>query len=71
MVLAAAGVEHAAGADDDGGAFEPIECLAFLDLTDVGQVIEAERVIVGQHIGLQLGVVAFGVGPEDAGGVHG
>ena len=50
VVLAAAGVHHTRGGDDDGRPLKKVEGFGLVDVLDVREIVEAEGVVVRQHI---------------------
>ena len=52
------------------GRAELVDCLRGLDVADVGQSVEAERVLIRLDQGASFVVVAFGMVAEDARGIR-
>ena len=71
MVLHTSRFHHAGGRDDDAGTVVGVEPLRIIDVADVVQVLESERVGVGLDVFLQLLGEAVAVEAEDVGGGDG
>ena len=71
VVEDAAGLGHAGGGDDDGGAFEGVEGFGFVDAADEAEAVEAEWVVAHEDGVADVLAEVFEVETEDFGGADG